>query len=128
LASLHPSFGSFQPRNLAPRTFANHWQVCQVAAGNTGLRGGEIKKLRIGNLDLERRRLVIRRADTKSDAGARIVELNRDATEAATRLLMPARTLKPPASRPEHYLMPKHLSRIAHGEHKGERGYDPNQH
>jgi Phage integrase family len=24
--------------------------------------------------------------------------------------------------------MPKHLSRIAHGSHKGERGYDPNQH
>ena len=24
--------------------------------------------------------------------------------------------------------MPKDLSRIAHGEHKGERGYDPNQH
>ena len=24
--------------------------------------------------------------------------------------------------------MPKHLSRIAHGVHKGERGYDPTQH
>ena len=24
--------------------------------------------------------------------------------------------------------MPKHLSRIAHGSHKGETGYDPNQH
>ena len=24
--------------------------------------------------------------------------------------------------------MPKHLSRIAFGQHKGERGYDPNQH
>jgi integrase len=24
--------------------------------------------------------------------------------------------------------MPKHLSRIAHGNHKGERGYDPTQH
>jgi hypothetical protein len=24
--------------------------------------------------------------------------------------------------------MPKQLSRIAHGKHKGERGYDPNQH
>ena len=24
--------------------------------------------------------------------------------------------------------MPKHLSRIAHEQHKGERGYDPNQH
>ena len=99
-----------------------------VLAANTGLRGGEIKKLRIGAIDLERRRLSVRRADTKSDAGARIVELNRDATEAATRLLMRAQLLKPPAKEAEHYLMPKHLSRIAHGQQKGQRGYDPNQH
>src|SRR5215469_964499 len=44
-----------------------------VLAANTGLRGGEIKKLRIGSLDLENRRLKIRRVDTKSDAGARTV-------------------------------------------------------
>jgi len=99
-----------------------------VLAANTGLRGGEIKKLRIGSLDLENRRLKIRRVDTKSDAGARTVELNRDATEAAARLLMRAGSLKPPADNPDHYLMPKHLSRIAHGQHKGERGYDPEQH
>src|SRR5215470_2715654 len=99
-----------------------------VLAANTGLRGGEIKKLRIGSLDLENRRLKIRRADTKSDAGARFVELNRDATEAATRLLLRASLLNPPTTKPEHYLMPKHLSRIAHGAHKGERGYDPTQH
>jgi hypothetical protein len=90
--------------------------------------GGKIKKLRVGSLDLENRRLKIRRADTKSDAGARTVELNRDATEAAARLLMRAETLMPPAKEPEHYLMPKHLSHIAHGEHKGESGYDPTQH
>jgi len=99
-----------------------------VLAANTGLRGGEIKKLRIGSVELEKRRLNIRRADTKSDAGARTIELNRDATEAATRLLLRASLLKPPATQAEHYLMPKDLSRIAHGEHKGERGYDPNQH
>jgi len=99
-----------------------------VLAANTGLRGGEIKKLRIGEIDLEHRRLRVRRADTKSDAGARIIELNSDATEAAARLLLRASLLKPPAAKPEHYLMPKHLSRIAHGEHKGERGYDPTQH
>ncbi len=99
-----------------------------VLAGNTGLRGGELKKLRIGSLDLEKRQLRVRRADTKSDAGARTIELNRDATEAAARLLLRASLLKPPATQPEHYSMPKDLSRIAHGEHKGERGYDPNQH
>jgi integrase len=70
----------------------------------------------------------ILRADTKSDAGARVIELNRDATEAAARLIMRAQTLKPPADKPEHYLLPKHLSRISHGQHKGQRGYDPNQH
>lgn len=99
-----------------------------VLASNSGLRGGEIKKLRIGEIDLERRQLRIRRADAKSDASARTVELNADATEAAARLLMRAASLKPPATSPEHYLMPKHLSRIAHGPHKGERGYDPTQH
>jgi integrase len=99
-----------------------------VLAANTGLRGGEIKRLRIGSLDLENRRIVISTTGTKSDAGARTVELNRDATEAAARLLMRAGELKAPATKPDHYLMPKHLSRVAFGEHKGERGYDPNQH
>jgi integrase len=99
-----------------------------VLAANTGLRGGEIKKLKIGALDLGNRRIKIRRADTKTDAGARVIELNREATEAAARLILRASLLKPAATQPAHYLMPKHLSRIAHGEHKGERGYDPTQH
>ncbi|MGH9514189.1 MAG: tyrosine-type recombinase/integrase [Terriglobales bacterium] len=119
-------------RNLAiTATQDVDWEAAfygSVLAANTGLRGGEIKKLRIESLDLANRRLTIRRADTKSDAGARTVELNRDATEAAARLVMRAESLKPPANKPEHYLMPKHLSRIAFGEHKGERGYDPTQH
>jgi integrase len=97
-----------------------------VLAANTGLRGGEIKKLRVGAIDLERRRLVIRRHDTKTDAGARYVELNQDATEAAWRLLF--RANRHGAIRPEHYLMPKHLSRIMYGPDKGKRGYDPSQH
>jgi len=99
-----------------------------VLAGNTGLRGGEIKKLRIGSIDLENRRITIRRADTKSDAGARSIELNRDAAEATARLVLRASLLKPAGKRPEHYLLPKHLSRVSHGKHKGERGYDPYQH
>jgi integrase len=99
-----------------------------VLAANAGLRGGEIKKLRIGVIDLAHRQLRIARADTKSDAGARFIELNADATEAAARLLLRASLLKPPATLPEHYLFPKHLSRVAYGPHKGERGYDPTQH
>jgi len=99
-----------------------------VLAANTGLRGGEIKKLRIGEIDLEHRRLRIVRSSAKTDSSARVIELNADAREAAARLVFRASLLKPPATRPEHYLMPKHLSRIAHGSHKGERGYDANQH
>jgi integrase len=99
-----------------------------VLAANTGLRGAEIKKLKIGSLDLELRRITIRSAGTKTDAGVRRIELNREATEAASRLILRASLLNPAATKPEHYLMPKNLSRIAHGEHKGERGYDPNQH
>jgi integrase len=97
-----------------------------VLAANTGLRGGEIKKLRIGCVDLQHRRLRILRTEAKSDASARWIELNADATEAAARLVMRARELG--ATSAEHYLMPKHLSRIMHGVHKGERGYDANQH
>jgi len=119
-------------RHLAPIAVTEKdWEAAfygSVLAANTGLRGGEIKKLKIGSLDLERRRITIRRAGTKTDAGARVIELNREATEAATRLVFRASLLEPPASKPEHYLMPNHLSRIAHGKHKGERGYDPNQH
>jgi integrase len=79
-------------------------------------------------LDLEHRRLRIRRVNTKTDAGARFIELNRDAGEAASRLLLRASLLKPPATKREHYLLPKNLSRVAHAEHKGGRGYDPSQH
>ena len=92
------------------------------------MRGGEIKRLKIGEIDLLNRRLRIRRESTKTDSGARVIELNADAREAAARLLMRASKLRTAAKDPEHFLMPKHLSRIAHGSHKGERGYDPTQH
>jgi integrase len=99
-----------------------------VLAANTGLRGGELKKLKIGAIDLENRRLRIARADAKTDASARHIELNSDATEAAARLLLRASKLKPAATEPKHYLLPKSLSRITHGKLKGGRGYDPLQH
>jgi integrase len=84
--------------------------------------------VRLGEIDLEHRRLRIQRSTTKSDAGARFIELNADATEAAARLLLRAGLLNPPATRPEHFLLPKSLSHIAHGAQKGARGYDPTQH
>ena len=85
-----------------------------VLAANCGLRGGEIKKLRINVIDIERH------------AGARHIELNLDAREAAWRLWLRAHRLG--ATDPDHYLMPKHLSRIMYGPDKGKRGYDPTQH
>jgi integrase len=78
-------------------------------AANTGLRGGEIKRLKLSDINLEARRLRIRRAGTKTDAGARLVELNHAATEAMARLYMRAQMLG--ASEPDHYLLPADLSR-----------------
>jgi integrase len=97
-----------------------------ILAANAGLRGGEIKSLRLGAIDSKRRCLTIRRRDAKTDASARHIELNRDAMNAAEHLLMRARILG--AANPDHYLMPKNLSRIVRGPNKGKRGYDPTQH
>lgn len=119
-----------QLRHLAQVAETNRdWEAAfygSTLAANAGFRGGEIKKLKVGSIDLERRRIKILRSDAKSDSSARFVELNRDACEAAGRLLLRANLLG--CTKPEHYLMPKHLSRIAYGTHKGERGYDPWQH
>ena len=82
------------------------WQVAYYAetlASNTGPRGGEIKKLRLCNLDLEKRRIKIERQGTKSDAGGRLVQLNQAATIAACKLYVRAQSLG--ASDPEHYLL-----------------------
>jgi len=119
-----------QLRHLAEVAETNRdWEAAfygSVLAANTGLRGGEIKRLKIGSIDIDRRRIRVVRSSAKTDASARFVELNRDATEAAARLLLRAESLG--SNRPEHYLMPKNLSRISYGEYKGSRGYDPLQH
>ena len=111
-----------QLRHLAEVAETNReWEAAfygSVLAANTGFRGGEIKRLTIAPIDVDRRRIRIFRRDTKSDASARFVELNRDATEAAARLLLRAESLG--SNRPEHYLMPKNLSRISYGEAQGQ--------
>jgi integrase len=86
------------------------------------MRGGEVKRLRIGSVDVEARRVVIRRAGANADSSARIIDLNRDGLEAVQRLLLRAKSLG--ASEPEHFLLPRHLSRIKHGPEKGALGYD----
>lgn len=100
----------------------------EILAANTGLRGGEIKRLQLADINLEVRRLRIRREGTKTDAGARLIELNQAATEAMTRLYMRAQTLG--ASEPDHYLLPAELSRhTKNGDPlKGGIGFDATRH
>jgi integrase len=107
------------------------WEVAYCAellAANTGLRGGEIKQLRIGAVDLGNRRLRITRKSTKTNAGARLVELNQAAFGAILRLYRRAQQVG--AREPEHYLLPADLSRHTKGTDplKGGRGFDPTRH
>lgn len=100
----------------------------EVLAACSGMRGGEIKKLRLGAVDLESRRIRITRKSTKSDAGQRIIELNRDALTATTRLYRRAQTLG--ATAPEHYLLPADLSKHTKKNDPlhGRKGFDLNSH
>lgn len=105
------------------------WTVAfcaQALAANTGLRGGEIKKLRIGRIDLEKRRLCVSRG--KTEAAARMVELNAAATAAVTALYLRAQSLG--ARDADHYLLPADLSRHTKSTDplKGRIGFDPTRH
>ena len=104
------------------------WTVAYFAAllaANTTARGCEVKGLRLGDVDLLNKTLTIRRASTKTDAGARVVPLNVDAMLACTRLLDRARKLGSVAQ--EHYLLPAALFRHTKtgDELNGSSGYDP---
>jgi len=98
---------------------------CEILAANTGMRGGEIKRLELRDVHLEQRRLSIRRA--KSEAGWRLVELNQAATAAVARLYKRAQLLG--ARDPSHYLLPADLSRHTRSTDplKG-RGFDVTRH
>jgi integrase len=88
------------------------WSVAYCAAllaSNTTARGGELKGLRIGDLNLIEKTIRIQRASTKTDAGARIIPLNDTALWACARLLERAQKLG--ASDPNHYLFPAALFR-----------------
>jgi integrase len=100
----------------------------EVLAACTGMRGGEIKRLRLGAIDLENRRIRIKRQSTKSDAGARLIELNRDALLAVSRLYRRAQQIG--ATSPEHYLLPADLSKHTKKSDPlhGGMGFDPAQH
>lgn len=88
------------------------WSVAYqaaVLASHTTARGGELKGLRLGDVNLMERTLTIQRSTTKTDAGARVVPLNDTALWACARLLERARKLG--ATDPTHYLLPAALFR-----------------
>jgi integrase len=100
----------------------------QVLAANSGMRGGEIRRTTMSAVDLDHARIYIRRKATKSNAGARIIELNVQALGAVTKLYQRAEMLG--ASAPEHFLLPADLSKHvkANDPLKGKKGFDPTLH
>lgn len=109
----------------------DEWLVAYCAellAANIGLRGCEVKRLRLGMIDLENRRLVITRKSTKTDAGARMVELNLAALAAVTKLYRRAETHG--AMAPDGHLLPADLSRHTNPKDplRGRRGFDATLH
>jgi len=109
----------------------DRWLVAyyaQVLASNSGMRGGEIRKTTIGAVDLENACIYIRRKANKSNAGARVIELNAQALAAVRRLYDRAERLG--ASSPEHYLLPADLSRhvSANDPLRGKKGFDATRH
>ncbi len=66
------------------------WMIAKCAATlalSTTMRACELKGLRRKDVDLFERTLTIRRDSTKTDAGARVIPLNRDAVAALSELL-----------------------------------------
>lgn len=93
----------------------------------TGMRSGEIKRLRLGDLHHESTHpfLYVRRATTKTDAGARRVVLDRIAVWAARKLVARAHLLG--CRSPEDYLLPTDRARHTRPTDPlhGPSGYDP---
>jgi integrase len=100
----------------------------EVLAANCGMRGGEIRKTMMGAMDLENRRIHIRRKATKTNKGARIIELNAQALAAAAKLYERSQQLG--ATSPDHYLLPADLSKhVKAGDpFKDRRGFDVTRH
>ena len=107
---------SKEPRVLLPEEKARllqtaalrpEWQVARCAATialNTTMRGGEMKGLRWRDVDLFDRTVCVRRENTKTNAGARVLPLNREAILAFSELR--DRAVKLEASDSEHFVFP----------------------
>lgn len=85
------------------------WQNARLAALlalNTTMRSGEIRGLRWQEVDLIERTITVRRSTTKTDAGERVIPLNRDALAAILELRKRAKLLFGAEPQPEWYLFP----------------------
>jgi len=83
------------------------WMIAKCAAIlalNTTMRGCELKGLRRKDVDLFEKTLTIQRESTKTDAGNRVIPLNRDAILALSELLTRGELLG--ASEPDHFVFP----------------------
>jgi len=97
---------------LAVAASKREWRVaylCAQLALNTGMRGGEIKQLRLGDIISEGPAIRIRREGTKTAAGARDVPLNNEAAQAVCNLIAYANLCG--SRKAEHYLIPADLDR-----------------
>jgi integrase len=98
-----------------------------VLAFSTGMRSGEIKGLRLGDLHHEENYpyLTVRRVNTKTNAGARRVAL--DTIAVWTLRKLSARAFTVGSVRPEHYLLPTDRARHTRASDPlhGICGYDP---
>ena len=83
------------------------WQVARCAgilALNTTMRSCELKGLRWNDIDLNEKILSVRRKSTKTDAGARVIPLNKDALATLYELLERAKNLN--CDRQDDYVFP----------------------
>jgi integrase len=110
-----------------PRWQTEHWAT-RLALRN-GMRGEEIKGLRIGDIQLgDKPAVSVPRDITKTDAGERRIPLSPDAAYAVTRLLELAAAKG--AAEPEHFLLPGDLSKHTKREdpRRGKKGFDAASH
>ena len=103
------------------------WGVAYNAAmlaAHTTARSEELRGLRLADVDTIERTMTIRRSTTKTDAGCRIVPLDKAATWALVRLIERAQMLG--ATNAEHYLFPFcRFRQTKNGESPAGGGYDP---
>jgi integrase len=89
----------------------NAWQAAYCAAVlalNTTMRSAEIKGLQWSRVDVFNQTLLVSRKTTKTNAGERLIPLNRDAVWALSRMLDRAKTIAQENElgeiKPEHYV------------------------